>query len=373
MRSRSNGGIIGAYALPTQNYANGVFFIHDAAIYNTGANPIWPLAAGLIYSATGGTISTAVDNSNYKTHTFTANGTFTVTTGAGLMEIFLVGGGGAGGAAYAPSGSYDVSTGGGGAGGAVLLATQVWVKSGTVFTVEVGQGGASMTGAQGGTTASIGKPSKVTSNYGHSYTAPGGGYGGAYTGATYTSPVSGGGHGVYYGGSTDRSPISRTDASGGPGVLSFNSAVGQLASVGLTSDSFAATRGGGGAGWTDGYAGSYSTNLNLSGNGGEAYLYSRTGYYYGGGGPGGTMYFFPAGQTNDGYSNRSGQYASGSRYNAAFQYANGGGGGSINGGSGVNGYGNGGGGTAIGPVSSTTTSTSGSGGAGTVIFCYRYK
>ena len=74
MRSRSNGGVIGAYSLPNQNYANGVFFIHDAAIYNTGLNPIWPLAAGFIYSATGGTITTAVDNSNYKVHTFSEIG-----------------------------------------------------------------------------------------------------------------------------------------------------------------------------------------------------------------------------------------------------------------------------------------------------------
>ena len=108
MRSRSNGGIIGAYALPTQNYANGVFFIHDAAIYNTGTSPIWPLGTGYIYSATGGTISTAVDNSNYKTHTFTANGTFTVVNGSGPMEILVVGGGGSarGGSAGAGPARY---------------------------------------------------------------------------------------------------------------------------------------------------------------------------------------------------------------------------------------------------------------------------
>ena len=106
MRSRSNGGIIGAYGLPTQNYANGVFFIHDAAIYNTGASPIWPLATGFIYSATGGTISTAADNSNYKVHTFTSNSTFTITTGSAYIDIFMVGGGGAGGLHWYGVGYY---------------------------------------------------------------------------------------------------------------------------------------------------------------------------------------------------------------------------------------------------------------------------
>ena len=99
MRSRSNGGVIGSYALPNQNNANGVFFIHDAAIYNTGLNPIWPLSTtgGILYSVSGtGTTSVALDNSNYKLHTLTSNGTFTVTTGAAFIEIFMVGGGGAG-------------------------------------------------------------------------------------------------------------------------------------------------------------------------------------------------------------------------------------------------------------------------------------
>ena len=164
MRSRSNGGVIGAYALPTQNYANGVFFIHDAAIYNTGPNPIWPLGTGFIYSATGGTISTAVDNPNYKLHTFTANGTFTVATGSAYIEILLVGGGGPGGTGRTNStGEYYVC-GGGGAGGSVTLVESVFVNPGTTFTVEVGQGG---TVAIGSTPPTDGNPSRVTSNAGH--------------------------------------------------------------------------------------------------------------------------------------------------------------------------------------------------------------
>ena len=48
---------------------------------------------GLFVSATGGTVTTS---GNYKIHTFTGTGTFTVTTG-GTVEIILLGGGGAGG------------------------------------------------------------------------------------------------------------------------------------------------------------------------------------------------------------------------------------------------------------------------------------
>ena len=60
--------------------------------------------------ATGGTVTTDGD---YKIHTFTANGTFSVTVG-GLADILIVAGGGGGGKG---SQTYGPQAGGGGAGG----------------------------------------------------------------------------------------------------------------------------------------------------------------------------------------------------------------------------------------------------------------
>ena len=49
-------------------------------------------------TATGGTITT---NGNYKVHSFTSSGTFTVT-GTGTVEYLVVGGGGGGGTVILP-------------------------------------------------------------------------------------------------------------------------------------------------------------------------------------------------------------------------------------------------------------------------------
>ena len=83
-------------------------------------------------SASGGTESTT-SAPGYKIHTFTSDGTFTVTT-PGLVEYLIVGGGGGGG--------YGESTGGGhagGGGGGVLTGT-MWIPNGA-HNVIVGDGG----------------------------------------------------------------------------------------------------------------------------------------------------------------------------------------------------------------------------------------
>ena len=46
-------------------------------------------------TATGGTITTV---GNYKVHSFTSSGTFTITSGSGTIEYLVVGGGGGAGA-----------------------------------------------------------------------------------------------------------------------------------------------------------------------------------------------------------------------------------------------------------------------------------
>src|SRR3990167_5234188 len=64
-----------------------------------------PWAAASFITATGGTITTDGD---YKVHTFTASGTFEVTSNSGNVWYLAVAGGGGGG---------PISGGGGGAGG----------------------------------------------------------------------------------------------------------------------------------------------------------------------------------------------------------------------------------------------------------------
>ncbi|AYP28163.1 hypothetical protein vBLenPICBM1__50 [Lentibacter phage vB_LenP_ICBM1] len=80
-------------------------------------------------TATGGTVTT---DGNYKYHTFTSSGTFTITNGdAQTVEYLVVGGGGGGG---------DRHGGGGGAGG--YLAGNIALAAPATWTVIVGGGGA---------------------------------------------------------------------------------------------------------------------------------------------------------------------------------------------------------------------------------------
>jgi hypothetical protein len=365
MRSRSNGGVIGAYALPNQNRANGVFFIHDAAIFNTGANPIWPLASGFITSASGGTIAIAADNSNYRTHTFTANGTFTVTTGSAFIDIFLVGGGGSGGSAYQPSTSTTAAAGGG-AGGVVLLAQNVWVNGGTTFTVEVGLGGSLLTNV-----LVESKPSRVTSVSGYSYVAVGGGYGGGRRSSVTADPTSGGG--AFNISVTQSTALAGgaapTAGTGSPGTITSNTYVGGSA-IGLGA-STNRWMGGGGAGATGaGYDNNYSFDPAKAGNGGDGYYYSRTGFYYGAGGGAGVLGTGWSGYTYYNQIGRGGLVYDGSGW------ANGGRtqtvGTALAGLNSPHGYGGGGGG-AVQYATTNSTVQAGTGGNGTVIFSYRYR
>lgn len=350
MRSRTNGGVIGAFAYPTQNYANGVFFIHDAAIYNTGANPIWPLSNGLIYSASGGTISYAVNNSNYKLHTFTANSTFTVSVGSAQLEILIVAGGGSGGGVNS---SGHAMVGGGGGGGGVSVIT-TWVNGPTTFTVEVGPG----TGTPASASTQIkGYASKVTSTAGHNYISYGGAAGGYVSGTTAVSPQYGGGYGSGGGGCWDVTNGSSQPGSSGTAGQGF---------AGGTYGSTSSGNSGGGGGGADqvGYAGNYTFNTVYAGRGGDGYQWPRTGYYYGAGGgagktslsankaTGGLSGSGTTTQGTGGYGSAGLGITTPADVSTTYYYGVGGG----------------------GSVAITTeTHVGAAGGPGTVIFCYRYK
>jgi hypothetical protein len=113
-------------------------------------------------TATGGTITTSGD---YKIHTFTSSGTFTVTAvgnaaGSNTIEYLIAAGGGGGGGDYYAAG--------GGAGGA--LTSSAYSVSATGYTITIGGGGA------GGTTSTAGSNGGNTTAF--SQTGIGGGRGG---------------------------------------------------------------------------------------------------------------------------------------------------------------------------------------------------
>ena len=142
-------------------------------------------------AATGGTITTCGD---FKIHTFTGPGTFTVTNagnslGSNSVDYLVVAGGGAGGSNNPGPGSHG---GGGGAGGlrigavcapsAPPLVTTALPVTATGYPITVGGGGSPQTGNPG-TQGSNSVFSTITST--------GGGFGGA-GGPSPTSPRVGG-------------------------------------------------------------------------------------------------------------------------------------------------------------------------------------
>lgn len=278
MRSRTNGGVIGAFSYPTKNYANGVFFIHDAGIYNTGSNPIWPIYSGyLLDVTTTGDVSIDPNDSNYKFATFTANGSFQVVTGSSQIEMLIVGGGGGGGGAFVNSGGAVEGAGGGG-GGAVVIVNQ-WINPGTTITVTVGTGGTFGHGTISGQYSTSGtRSSAVCPNF--AFYALGGG-----NGAHWNSNIGainavnggsgGGGFGGYY------SPSSSIQNS------SYGYGYGYNGGSSTYINSYYSAGGGGGAGGAGGPGVNAGwTNGDYNGDGGPGIIWNRTGQYYGPGGAG---------------------------------------------------------------------------------------
>jgi hypothetical protein len=90
-------------------------------------------------SASGGAIYEYTDSgSTYRIHVFAYNSEpFVYTSGPGLIDVLVVGGGGAGGRTF---GDQDTGKGGGGAGG-VAWANQIPITAGTTCPITVGAGG----------------------------------------------------------------------------------------------------------------------------------------------------------------------------------------------------------------------------------------
>jgi hypothetical protein len=307
--------------------------INDATLDITGISPF--------VAATGGTITTSGD---YKTHTFTGPGTFTVTSagspaGSNSVEYLVVAGGGGGGGSSGSGGA-----GGGGAGGfrqnypsPSFAGLPVTVQA---YPITVGGGGPGGPGSVPpgvGSKGTSGNPSIFST-----ITSTGGGGGGLNPGTDPNGSSGGsgggGGYGPSTGGSGNTPPVSPSQ--GNPG----GSVPGQSRASG----------GGGGAGAAGGNgpgSSGYPTGSDPAGAGGAGLANSISGasVTYAGGG-GGSVYAGTVGAGGPG---------------------GGGAGGNPSGGTGVSGTANtGGGGGSSGAISA---GNGGAGGSGIVIIRYKFQ
>lgn len=159
-------------------------------------------------AATGGTVTTS---GNYRIHTFTSSGTFTVTSAPSgkYIDFIVVGGGGSrrgGGGGYVyksgqttSPGSYSVvvgepTTGAATRAGDSSFASVIGLGGGNGFTVNNGQDGGSGAGGDSG--------GLYTGGAGLQPTSASGGYGNAGASSTFSTAGGGGGAGSAASGST---------------------------------------------------------------------------------------------------------------------------------------------------------------------------
>ena len=301
----------------------------------------------VVVTASGGTITTDGD---YKVHTFTSSGTFTVTTisggGSADFEVLIVGAGGAGG----------FYLGGGGGSGAMI--TDVVKMTAASYTVTVGSGG-NATGAGTGYSGN-GNTSSILGGLINLY-ALGGGAGGNGTtdafganGSANSTIGSGGGGGSPFGFTFSASSVHASF--GGPAGIN-----GSGGGFGTLYSSLLFTGGGGGGGALGpGVAPNVGNGpVGAGGFGGTGRPSSITGsnVFYGGGGGGGYGTYLANGTIsggNGGGGHGVGTAASGANLQAAAGTANRGGGGG--GGQAQSGY-----------------QAGGNGGSGIVIIRYKFQ
>jgi hypothetical protein len=254
-----------------------------------------------LITATGGTITSA---NGYTIHTFTSNGTFTVTNGSGNVEALVVAGGGGG-----------ANTGSGGGGGGFVSNGAVPVTT-TGYSVTVGTGGSG-----GLTTAAPGV--KGNNSVFSTITAEGGGQG-------VSHGAGNGGNGGSGGGGPIHLTIQRYGGTGSQGYAGGD---------GYLVGGWAGNSGGGGGAGAVGAAGG---NTAGTGNGGIGRIIGISGsaVRYSGGGGGGEVHGSFVGAGGDGGGGNANMSAAGS--NGTDGLGGGGGGGSyagtyFNGGDGGNG------------------------------------
>jgi len=235
-------------------------------------------------AATGGTTSTTA-RSGYTVHTFTGDGTFSVTSGSGNVEYLVIGGGGSG-----SSGCGGNPCAGGGGGAAALMFSDSFPVTPGSYTVTVGPGGT--------------RPSDGTDSVFGTITSDAGGR----AGGSSSGGDGGGGNPGGCGGASSSSQASNPGgtATGDPGGTNNSNSPGN----GWGNDGGAASsnnNGGGGGGV--GAAGGNSAAWPGNGGAGLSYSIDGTSVTYGvggGGGQAGTSTPGPNGTANRGNGGEGG-------------------------------------------------------------------
>jgi len=344
-------GVCGNADLNTEDQSVTLIYVDNTKGWRVVQDSTSSVSGSAYITATGGTITCCGD---YKIHTFTSDGTFTVTGGGGALAVvdYLVVAGGGGGGVSSPGGNNG--NGGGGGGGfreshtgpvsgcytTSPLANAVSLPvSAQAYPITVGAGGAGAappapTGSAG-TTGSNSIFSTITSS--------GGGGGGAGGSPRLGLPGGSGGGGgggcasVISGGAGNTPPVSPPQGqSGGTGS-------------GTSPD---VSAGGGGGATQAGTNGTPGSTHGPGGNGATTSISTSPTSYSGGGGAGsGNPCSAAAGTGGTGGGGAGGSSGS-------------------NGTSGTTNTGGGGGGAAGNPL---PASTAGSGGSGVVIIRYKYQ
>ncbi len=301
-------------------------------------------AAGLI-SATGGTEATV--DTNFKVHTFTGPGTFTVTSGGGptavLDYLVIAGGGGgtsgdvgAGGGAGGYRESHNACTSGPYTASPLATPTSIPVSPGA-FAIAVGGGGPGTPNSASSTQG----PSGTNSTF-STITSAGGGGGGGSTSGTKNGGAGGSGGGGSHsgcgsGGAGNQPPVSPPQGNNGGSASGGSPAYGSGAGGGATAVGANGTASNGGNGG-DGATTSITGSPVARGGGGAGSRDNNAGPFATGGAGGGGGTQGSAGDATAGTANTGG------------------------GGGGASGPGGGGGGGA-----------GGNGGSGVVILRYKFQ
>lgn len=245
-------------------------------------------SAGDMYSGTRDATATTKPRGQ---QTFTSSGTFTVPSGVTSIDVFCVGGGGAGGRAY-NNGDEPARGAGGGAGGYTKTVSKISVSSGQQLVITVGAGGA---GGVYGESPTDGNMSSVVRSGTTLCSANGGEKGTSYrfsqNGGSGGSGGGSGGEATSQGYESDRCGNGGSDGSNGY-VWSVSSESFVFASAaegqGTTTRAFGSSSGtlysGGGAG--SNYYGGYPASGGAGGGGNTAAAGSAN---TGGGGGGATV------------------------------------------------------------------------------------
>jgi len=365
-----NGSLIDGFAINGTISTNGqvytLVYVDATEGWKTVGQTFNQIITAEFVAATGGTIATCGD---YKIHTFTGPGTFTVTNagnagGSNSVEILAVGGGGGGAA----------DNGGGAGAGAVASNSSVPISA-TAYPIVIGGGGAA--GLSGGGAGEDGSTGVSTTFFGNTIRAGSGGKGSNSPGTipgTYSN--GGGGAGVADVPAAQVGP--GVSGVAHPAIPGYTISAGNSGGNGRFACSPANPGPGNKAAGGAGAGGNGTSAVCVGGPGGNGVQNNITGtnHYWGGGGGGGTFTgtggnggLGGGGGGGGGYCGpNAGGTGGGSALNSG---SNGGPGTPGAGGSGGTGGANTGGGG--GGAGRNSPSPGGAGGSGIVVIKYKFQ